>query len=257
VGSDFEAKGLPTERELALLEPLRRQLDPGVFDQPVPLPPVTSLDAASGKTLRDNLRQAKQLLQDAGWTYREGALRNDQGQAFALEFLDSSGSMGRVVTPFAKNLEKLGFSVKYKVIDFAILQKRMDVFDFEIISSRYVGSESPGTELLERFGSKAADTEGSSNVLGLKDPAVDALLDLVITAQTRPQLTDALRALDRVLRHGHYSVPHWYGSVHRVAWRGGRFEQPAVTPRYYQPENWISSTWWANAANLSQGSGVR
>jgi hypothetical protein len=94
VGSDFEAKGLPTERELALLEPLRRQLDPGVFDQPVPLPPVTSLDAASGKTLRDNLRQAKQLLQDAGWTYREGALRNDQGQAFALEFLDSSGSMG-------------------------------------------------------------------------------------------------------------------------------------------------------------------
>jgi microcin C transport system substrate-binding protein len=257
VGSDFEAKGLPTERELALLEPLRRQLDPGVFDQPVPLPPVTSLDAASGKTLRDNLRQAKQLLQDAGWTYREGALRNDQGQAFALEFLDSSGSMGRVVTPFAKNLEKLGFSVKYKVIDFAILQKRMDVFDFEIISSRYVGSESPGTELLERFGSKAADTEGSSNVLGLKDPAVDALLDLVITAQTRPQLTDALRALDRVLRHGHYSVPHWYGGVHRVAWRGGRFEQPAVTPRYYQPENWISSTWWANAANRSQGSGVR
>ena len=94
-------------------------------------------------------------------------------------------------------------------------------------------------------------------MLGLKDPAVDALLDRVITAQTRPQLTDALRALDRVLRHGHYSVPHWYGSVHRVAWRGGRFEQPAVTPRYYQPENWISSTWWANAANLSQGSGVR
>jgi microcin C transport system substrate-binding protein len=257
VGSDFEAKGLPSERELALLEPLRRQLDPAVFEQTVPLPPVTSLDPASGKTLRDNLRQAKQLLQEAGWTYRDGALRNAQGQAFALEFLDNSGSMGRVVTPFAKNLEKLGFSVNYKVIDFAILQKRLDVFDFEIISSRYVGSESPGTELLERFGSKAADTEGSSNVLGLKDPAVDALLDLVITAQTRPQLTDALRALDRVLRHGHFSVPHWYGSVHRVAWRGGRFEQPAVTPRYYQPENWISSTWWANAANRSQGAGVR
>ena len=257
VGSDFEAKGLPSERELALLEPLRRQLDPAVFEQTVPLPPVTSLDPASGQTLRDNLRRAKQLLQDAGWTYRDGALRNAQGQAFALEFLDNSGSMGRVVTPFAKNLEKLGFKVNYKVIDFAILQKRMDVFDFEIISSRYVGSESPGTELLERFGSKAADTEGSSNVLGLKDPAVDALLDRVITAQTRPQLTDALRALDRVLRHGHYSVPHWYGSVHRVAWRGGRFEQPAVTPRYYQPENWISSTWWANAANRSQGAGVR
>ncbi len=257
VGSDFEAKGLPGERELALLEPLRRQLDPAVFDQPVPLPPVTSLDPASGKTLRDNLRQAKQLLQAAGWTYRDGALRNAQGQAFTLEFLDNSGSMGRVVTPFAKNLEKLGFSVNYKVIDFAILQKRMDVFDFEIISSRYVGSESPGTELVERFGSKAADTEGSGNVLGIKDSAVDALLDRVITAQTRPELTDALRALDRVLRHGHYSVPHWYGGVHRVAWRAGRFEQPAVTPRYYQPENWISSTWWAHADNRAQGKGVR
>jgi microcin C transport system substrate-binding protein len=249
VASDFEAKGTPGADELAVLEPLRGRLPPAVFTQDVPLPPVTSLDPASGRTLRDNLRRARTLLAQAGWTYRDGALRNARGEAFTIEFLDNSGSMGRVVTPFAKNLEKLGMTVNYKVIDFAILQKRMDVFDFEVISSRAVGSEAPGTELLERFGSKAADTEGSGNVLGLKSPAVDALLDKVMSAQTRPELVARVRALDRVLRFGHYVVPHWYGGVHRVAYRAGRFEQPAVTPRYYQPEGWITSVWWASAAN--------
>ncbi|MBI3532453.1 MAG: ABC transporter substrate-binding protein [Burkholderiales bacterium] len=252
VGSDFEAKGKPSPEELALLAPLRRQLPPEVFTDEVPQPPFTSLDPASGHTLRDNLRRARDLLAQAGWTYRDGALRNTQGEAFTIEFLDNSGSMGRVVTPYARNLEKLGISVNYKVVDFAILQKRLDVFDFEVISNRLIGSEAPGTELLERFGSKAADTEGSMNVIGIKSPAVDALLDQVISAQTRPELVARLRALDRVLRHGHYAVPHWYGSVHRVAWRAGRFEQPAVTPRYYQPEGWVTSVWWASPANRAQ-----
>ena len=250
VGSDFEAKGLPEGEELAMLQSLKDKLSASVLSQPVPMPPVTQLDPASGETLRDHLRQAKALLAQAGWNYRDGALRNAKGQTFTLEFLDNSGSMGRVVTPYAKNLEKLGFQVNYKVIDFAILQKRLDVFDFEIISNRWVGSESPGTELLERFGSKSALTEGSGNLMGVQDAAVDALLDKVLSAETRPQLTVALRALDRVLRHGHYVVPHWYGSVHRVAWRSGRFEQPALTPRYYQPEFWITTTWWASEANL-------
>jgi microcin C transport system substrate-binding protein len=250
VGSDFEAKGLPAPDELALLQAMRDKLPPEIFTENVPLPPVTSLDPDSGHTLRDHLRQARDLLAEAGWTYRDGALRNAKGEAFTLEFLDNSGSMGRVVTPYAKNLEKLGFKVNYKVVDFAVLQKRMDVFDFELISNRIGGSEAPGTELLERYGSKAADTEGSSNVIGIKDPAVDALLDKAVAAQTRPQLVAALKALDRVLRHGHYTVPHWYGSVHRVAWRAGRFERPAVTPRFYQPETWITSTWWGSTANL-------
>jgi microcin C transport system substrate-binding protein len=251
VGSDFEAKDLPDTDELNLLEPMRDKLDPAIFTQAVPLPPVTSLDPASGHTLRDHLRLARDLLTQAGWTYRDGALRNAKGEAFTIEFLDNSGSMGRVVTPYAKNLEKLGFKVVYKVVDFAVLQKRMDVFDFELISNRIGGSEAPGTELLERFGSKSADTEGSSNIIGVKDSAVDALLDKVVAAQTRGQLVAACKALDRVLRHGHYSVPHWYGSVHRVSWRAGRFEQPNITPRFYQPESWIQSTWWATPANFA------
>ena len=254
VASDFEATALPDAAELALLNPLRDQLSPRVFAQAVPMPLRTSLDPKSGQTLRDHLREAKLLLAQAGWTYRDGALRNAKGEPFTIEFLDNSGAMGRVITPYTKNLEKLGFQVNYKVIDFAILQKRLDVFDFEIISNRSVGSESPGTELMERFGSKAATTEGSGNFMGIQDPAVDVLLDHVLSAKTRPQLITAVRALDRVLRHGHYSVPHWYGGVHRVAWRNGRFELPAVMPRYYQPESWASSTWWAtidNRANLA------
>jgi microcin C transport system substrate-binding protein len=253
VASDFEAKGLPGEDELALLGPLRVQLPPAVFDQAVPQPPVTSLDPASGHTLRDHLREARDLLAAAGWTVQDGVLKNAQGQRFTLEFLDNSGGMGRVVTPFAKNLEKLGMKVNYKVIDFALLQKRMDVFDFDVISSRTVGSESPGTELLERFGSKAADIEGSGNVIGIKSPAVDALLDKAVSARTRPQLIAALRALDRVLRHGHYVVPHWYGAVHRVAWRAAKFERPTVMPRYYQPDIWVTSVWWSSAAATASG----
>jgi microcin C transport system substrate-binding protein len=248
VGSPFEAQGLPGDDELALLQPLRAQLPSALFEQPVPLPPRTSLDPQSGQTLRDNLRRAKALLAEAGWTFREGALRNAQGQAFTLEFMDNSGSMARVVTPMAKNLEKLGIQVQIRAVDFAVLQKRLDVFDFEVISNRTVGSEAPGTELLERFGSAAAKTEGSGNLMGVSDPAVDALLQRVISAQTRPELTAALKALDRVLRWGHYAIPHWYGSVHRVAWRAARFAQPATLPVYYQPESWATSTWWSTEA---------
>ena len=248
VGSDFEAKGLPGDDELALLAPLRAQLSPAVFAQPVPMPPVTSLDPTSGQTLRDHLRRARALLEAAGWRVQDGRLRNAQGEVFRIEFLDNSGSMGRVVTPYAKNLEKLGFEVQYKVIDFALLQKRMDMFDFDIVSNRTVGSEAPGTELLERFGSRAASTEGSGNLIGVRDPVVDTLLDRAVTAQTRPQLVAALRALDRVLRHGHYVVPHWYGAVHRVAWRAHKFGRPETLPLYYQPEAWVTSVWWAQGA---------
>jgi microcin C transport system substrate-binding protein len=155
VASDFEATGLPGTAELALLNPLRDKLPALVFNEAVPQPPRTSLDPKSGQTLRDQLRRAKDLLAQAGWTYRDGALRNAKGEAFSIEFLDNSGAMGRVITPYSKNLEKLGFQVNYKVIDFAILQKRLDVFDLEIISNRIVGSESPGTCLL--YTSDAAD----------------------------------------------------------------------------------------------------
>lgn len=239
--SDFEAKGLPGADELTVLEPLRAKLPPEVFTLPVPLPPSTE----PPHSLRSNLREAQQLLRDAGWTYRDGALRNAKGEAMTIEFLDSDGPMGRIVAPYIQALAKLGIHANYRVADFAILQKRLDVFDFDITSVRLLGSEAPGSELVDRFSSHAADTEGSSNLMGVRDPAVDALVQLAVSATTRPQLVARLRALDRVLRFGYYFVPHWYASTFRVAYKTHRFGQPKVMPRYYQAENWVVSTWWA------------
>ncbi|HSD37661.1 MAG TPA: extracellular solute-binding protein [Rhodocyclaceae bacterium] len=243
-GGDFEASGLPTGDELALLESLRGKLPAKIFTQPVPLPPSTNPPGS----LRANLRKARELLAEAGWTYRDGALRNAKGEAFTIEFVDSQtqGASGaRIITPLMKNLEKLGIEANHRLVDTALLQKRTDVFDFDILTTRVPGVEAPGIELRDRFGSQAAKTEGSSNIAGISDPAVDALVDKAIAARTRPQLISALRAIDRVLRFGHYTIPQWYQSRFRVAWHNHRFGQPSVMPSYYQPEGWLVSTWWA------------
>jgi microcin C transport system substrate-binding protein len=239
-GSDFEAKELPGRDELAVLEPLRKQLDPKVFKEPVPLPPSTNPPSS----LRENLRKARELLAAAGWTYRDGALRNAKGEPFVVEYLDGGSGGERVVTPWFQALGKLGIEGVYRRADFALIQKRLDVFDFDLFTVRWPGSESPGSELVDRFGSGSADTEGSSNLIGIKDPAVDALLDKVVSAHTRPELIAALRSLDRVLRHGHFAVPQWFSSTYRIAYRAGKFEQPKTMPLYYQPEDWVVSTWW-------------
>ncbi|MEY2618797.1 MAG: hypothetical protein RL522_1799 [Pseudomonadota bacterium] len=242
--SEFHAQGLPGADEMALLEPLRAKLAPEVFGA-APRSPSTAPPAS----LRDNLRQAQALLAEAGWTYRDGALRNAKGEAFTIEFLTDQPSLVRIVTPFQKALEKLGIRLTFRSVDFSLAKQKMDAFDFELTSARLPGSTSPGGELLERLGSQAAATPGSSNVWGLADPAVDALLQKVVQATTREQLRAALRALDRVLSHGHYSVPHYYGSAFLVGYRPGRFELPATVPPYYDVHQWAMSTWWASPAN--------
>ena len=158
-------------------------------------------------------------------------------------------SLVRIVTPFQKALEKLGIRLTFRSVDFSLAKQKMDAFDFELTSARLPGSTSPGGELLERLGSQAAATPGSSNVWGLADPAVDALLQKVVQATTREQLRAALRALDRVLSNGHYSVPHYYGSAFLVGYRPGRFELPASIPPYYDVHQWAMSTWWASSVN--------
>jgi microcin C transport system substrate-binding protein len=237
--SDFEAKGLPRENELSVLEPLKKQLAPKIFTQEVPLPPST----LPPHGLRDNLRKARELLAQAGWTYRDGALRNSRGEPFTLEYLDSAGGE-RIISPWFQALAKLGIEGEYRRADFALIQKRLDVFDFDLFTVRFPGREAPGAELLDRFGSRSATTEGSSNLIGVADPAVDAVLNLVIAAKTRPELVARLSALDRVLRHGHYMVPQWYSGSYRIAYRSGKFEQPKTMPQYYAPEDWVISTWW-------------
>jgi microcin C transport system substrate-binding protein len=238
--SEFHAEGLPKPDELALLEPLRAQLKPEVFGA-VPVSPST----APPGSLRENLRQAQALLQEAGWTYRDGALRNAQGEAFTMEFLNDQPSLVRIVGPFQKALEKLGITMTYRIVDFSLGKQKMDAFDFDITTLRLPGSTAPGGELLEIFGSKAAATPGAANVWGIADPAVDALLQKVVTAKTRPELSAAMRALDRVLTHGYYSVPQYYGDAFLIGYRPRRFVLPATIPPYYQPDTWAMSTWWS------------
>lgn len=239
VGSDFEARGLPGEDELKVLEPLRGKLPREIFDQPVPLPPST---AAPG-SLRANLRKAKALLEAAGWTYRDGALRNAKGEAFTIEYLDGGGGE-RVFGPYVQALAKLGIKASYRRADFALIQKRWDVFDYDITTVRQRGSEAPGSELVDRYHSRSADTQGSQNMTGARDPVVDYLLERVVSAASRPELIANLRALDRVLRHGFYVVPQWYAEGFRVAYHGGKFEQPKAAPQFYSPEDWVLRTWW-------------
>jgi microcin C transport system substrate-binding protein len=237
--SDFEAQGLPGPDELEVLQPLRKQLPAKVFTQEVPQPPSTD----PPDSLRGNLQKARDLLAAAGWTYRDGALRNAKGEAFTLEYMDSGGNE-RVMTPYIQALARLGIRLDYRRVDFALYRKRLNVFDFDLFTLRVPGNEAPGADLLDFFGSQSADTEGSSNWIGVRDPAVDAIVNLAMSAATRPQLIARLRALDRVLRHGHYVIPQWYSSTYRVAYRAGKFEQPEVKPHYYTADDWVVFTWW-------------
>jgi len=244
--SDLAARGLPSEAERKLLEPLRKSLDPAVFG-PMVVQPTTTPPAS----LRENLRQARELLAQAGWTYRDGALRNAKGEPFVFEFLDDGGAMGPVASAYARNLAKLGITLNFRTSDFALYQKRLEAFDFDMISLRYPDSQIPGTELLDRFGSHSADVEGSDNAIGLKDPAVDALMADLVRAHTYDDLVAAARALDRVLMHGYYIVPHWFSSTHRMAYKQ-YLHFPDKLPKYYTAEGWLVSTWWDSRVGQTQ-----
>jgi microcin C transport system substrate-binding protein len=242
--SEFHAEGLPKPDELALLEPLRAKLRPEVFG-----PALISPSTAPPSSLRENLRKARSLLAEAGWTYRDGALRNARGEAFTIEFLNDQPSLIRVATPFQGALKKLGIEMRFRTVDFSLSQQRMDNFDFEMTTRRLPGSTAPGGELFELFGSKAAETTGSANIWGIADPAVDALVGKVVSATTRPELATAMRALDRVLSQGHYSIPQYYGNAFLIGYRPGPFVLPDTIPPYYQSDVWAMSTWWASPTN--------
>jgi len=237
--SEMEAKGLPAPGELALLEPLRAQVAAAVFG-PAPLPPTT--DAPS--SLRENLRRALALLAQAGWSVDgDGVLRNAHGRAFEFEILTHTKGLERVAVPWARNLEKLGIAARLRVTDPALYQKRMDEFDFDVTIHLYAASQTPGNELIERFTSAAADEKGSDNFAGIRDPAVDAIVQRLLGSRTRAELVTSARALDRVLRSGWYLVPHFYAPMHRVAWRK-RLAHPQRLPLYYAAEPWVLKTWW-------------
>ncbi len=236
--SEMAATGIPQGDELALLAPYRDQLPAQLFTEPYWVP-----DTEPPHSLRDNLRQALGLLQEAGWSYRDGAMRNAAGEPLTFQVMLVQKEFERVFAPFARNLAKLGIEVSYRTVDRSLFQRRLDTFDFDMIVDSFAASQSPGNELYMSFHSKSAQQEGSQNTAGISDPVVDAMIDKVVFAPNRKALVTAARALDRVLLWGEYLVPNWYVPFHRVAY-WDRFGIPSTLPKYYGAQTWAVRTWW-------------
>lgn len=235
-----ETRGTPTPEELALMEPWRQSIPASAFG-PMTTPPRTDGDT----TLRDNLRRAQALLKEAGWEVKDGALRNAQGQAMVLEYLDSSEGGVRSLSSWIRNLQKLGITLNFRAVDFALYQQRLSKFDFDITTIAYQGSNNPGQELADMFGSQAADTEDSGNFPGVKNKAVDAMIRGIVSAKTLDQLLPACHALERVIAHEHYLIPQYTAPSHRMVYNAWRLERPATLPPYSTGEAWAIDTWWA------------
>lgn len=240
--SELAAQGLPAPEELALLEPLRQDLPAAVFTTAYQ-PPVANDDTQ----LRGNLQQAMRLLQDAGWVFRDRKLVNGKtGEPFRFELLIDDPTWERIALPFARNLERLGIEMSVRSVDSAQYENRLRDFDFDMVVYVWGQSLSPGNEQREFWSSAAADQSGSRNIIGLKNPAIDRLVEQVVTAPDRTSLVTRVRALDRALQWSFLVIPHWHLSQSRIAlW--DKFGYPAVTPL----QGVQLDAWWVDPAKES------
>ena len=242
--SDMMAKGLPSAEEVALLAPFRNELPADMFGEPY-VPPVSD---GSGQD-RAQLRKAAQLLKDAGCNVVNGKRVLPGGQPIVIEFLIDEAAFEPHHMPFIRNLATLGIDASVRIVDPVQFRARRDGFDFDITIDRFGFSATPGDSLRSFFSSQAAGLKGSNNLAGIAEPAVDALIDAIIGAQTRPQLTTACRALDRVIRAGHYWIPQWYKASHWIAY-WDVFGRPPAQPRYFRG---IPDTWWSDTNKTLKG----
>jgi microcin C transport system substrate-binding protein len=234
--SELGSSGLPTGPELALLEQYRGRIPEQVFTTPYE-PPVSD---GSGN-IRNGLREALRLLQAAGWSTKGKQLTNDKtGAPFEFEILVDNPSFERITLPFVQNLERAGIAAHLRTVDTSQYINRTENFDFDMIVGSWGESPSPGNEQREFWTSAAADRPGSSNIVGVKDPVVDELVERLINVPDYEQLTTVTHALDRVLLNGYFVIPHWYlGSFRVTYWN--KLQRPAVTPKY----NIGFEAWWA------------
>ncbi|WP_165391637.1 extracellular solute-binding protein [Variibacter gotjawalensis] len=233
--SDMMATGKPSAEEMALLEPFRGKVPDDVFGEPY-LPPVSDGSGAD----RVSLRKATQLLNDAGWTIRDGKRRNAKGEQLTLEFLIDEPTFQPHHMPFIKNLGTIGIDATLRVVDAVQFRRRLDDFDFDATVQRFSFSTTPGDSLRTYFSSQAAAIKGSRNLAGMADPAIDMLIEKIIAADTRPELVFAARALDRVIRANRYWVPHWNKASHWIAY-WDLYSRPAAKPKYARG---VMETWW-------------
>jgi microcin C transport system substrate-binding protein len=236
--SDMMAFGRPGQAEIALLEPFRGKVSEEVFGDPY-VPPVSD---GSGQD-RTLLRKASALLQEAGYAVKDGRRVTPLSEAFIVEFLIDDPVSLPHHNAFIKNLWILGIEANVRVVDPVQYRNRVNAFDFDIVVQRFGFSSTPGDTLRTFFTSRAANISGSQNVGGISDPAIDALVEHVIAADSRPALLAACKALDRVIRSGRYWVPHWYRASHWLAY-WNVFGRPEAQPRYALATR---ETWWSNA----------
>ncbi|MCH9779772.1 MAG: extracellular solute-binding protein [Alphaproteobacteria bacterium] len=233
--SELASKGLPSPAELAILNPLRAMLPPRVFAEEYKAP------RTEPGSLRANLRTANKLLDDAGWKLGPDNIRTKNGEKLSFEILLVQQAFERIVLPFSRNLERIGVKTTVRVIDVPSYIERLSAFDYDMIVTSFPQSESPGNEQNEFFGSASANTPRSRNVVGIANPAVDAVIDTLNRVATRDELITAVHALDRVLLWNFYLIPQWHANYDRYAY-WNRFGIPDK-----QPQSGASFiTWWVD-----------
>jgi microcin C transport system substrate-binding protein len=241
--SDMQATGKPSPEELALLEPFRSKLPPEVFGEAY-TPPVSD---GSGNDRR-LLQQANRLLTEAGWALKGGRRFNAKGEVLEVEFLIDDPTSERILGPYVKNLQAIGVTTSVRRVDHAQFERRTKSYEYDIRTARFAMSLTPGVELKNLFSSEAANAPGSFNLAGIRDPVVDSLIERAMAAQSRAELVTAIRAMDRVLRAGHYWVSQWYKAVHNIVY-WNKFSRPKVQPKY---DRGIEDTWWYDAEKAAK-----
>jgi microcin C transport system substrate-binding protein len=250
-GLDLASSGSPQGKELEILESVRDKVPPEVFTTPYKNPV-----NASNEERRANLRNAVRLLKEAGWEVRDRRLVNAaSGEAMTVEILLDNPAFERIALVYKQSLERLGIGVTIRTVDSAQFQKRQDDRDFDLIIYGQGQSQSPGNEQREYWGSDAADRPGSANIPGIKDPAVDALIDRVVYARDREELVAATKALDRVLMAGSYVVPMWRSATIRTL-RWDRFASPKTLPSQSLTGG-FPDVWWYDATRAAKVGATR
>jgi microcin C transport system substrate-binding protein len=244
-GTELASSGVPSGRELEILETVRDKVPPELFTKPYANP-----TGGNPQAVRDNLREALRLFKEAGYEVRDGKLVNAKtGEPYTVEFLTEDPNFERVFLFYKPSLDRLGIGVAVRTVDEAQYENRLRNWDFDIITQSWGESLSPGNEQRGYWGSQAADQVGSYNVVGIKNPAVDAIIDQVIFAKSREDLVAATRALDRVLLWNNYVVPQWfYGKTRTARW--DRFGRPAELPKYGSPA--FLAIWWWDAEKAAK-----
>lgn len=244
--SEYQSSGLPDTSELSLLEPYRSILPPRLFTEPFSL----ATTAGDGNA-RPNLIKSQQLLNEAGWVVKDlKRIDPSTGQQATIEFLLSSSSFERVLTPYMRNLRTLGIESTVRTVDSSQYIKRREHFDFDVTIHWFIQGSTPGNEEYNYWHSKVADQNGSLNLAGIKNPAVDSLVEHIMSSTTKEELVTASHALDRVLLWNHYVIPQWHSRSHRVIY-WNTLARPATTPPYSLG---LVDTWWSKKPSAFNGS---